>query len=248
MTHFAYQLYCSRNFPPLADTLKMLAAAGYTEVEGYGGLFDDLPALKDALDANGLRMTTSHIGLDMVEKTPDIALDIIQTLGMKAAFIPYVMPADRPTDADGWRAFGARLARAGEPIVSAGITYGWHNHDFELIALPTGELPLDLLLDAAPDLKLELDLGWVARAGKDPVAIIDTYAGRLAAVHVKDVAAPGENTAEDGWADVGHGTQDWAAIHAALQRAGVDRYVIEHDNPTDHQRFATRSLATLQAL
>ena len=41
MTDFSYQLYCSRNFPPLADTLKMLAAAGYTGVEGYGALYAD---------------------------------------------------------------------------------------------------------------------------------------------------------------------------------------------------------------
>ena len=248
MTHIAYQLYCSRNFPPVADTLKMLAAAGYTEVEGYGGLFEDLPALEDALDAAGLKMTTGHIGIDMVEDSPAVALDIIQTLGMKAAFIPYVMPADRPTDADGWRAFGVRLARIGAPIVNAGVTYGWHNHDFELKPLPTGELPLDLILETAPDLKLELDLGWVARAGKDPVEMIEKYGKRIAAVHVKDLAAPGENAAEDGWADVGHGTQDWAAIHAALKEAGVDHYVIEHDNPSDHKRFATRSLATVQAL
>ena len=53
----SYQLYCSRNFPPLADTLAMLSKAGFTEVEGYGGLYGDVPALKAALDAAGLRMT-----------------------------------------------------------------------------------------------------------------------------------------------------------------------------------------------
>ena len=30
MTDFSYQLYSSRNFPPLADTLKMLARLGYS--------------------------------------------------------------------------------------------------------------------------------------------------------------------------------------------------------------------------
>ena len=29
MTEFSYQLYSSRNFPPLADTLKMLGELGY---------------------------------------------------------------------------------------------------------------------------------------------------------------------------------------------------------------------------
>ena len=33
----AYQLYSSRNFPPLDATMKMLAGLGYTAVEGFGG-------------------------------------------------------------------------------------------------------------------------------------------------------------------------------------------------------------------
>ena len=36
MTNFSYQLYSSLNFPPLSETLKMLAGLGYNRVEGYG--------------------------------------------------------------------------------------------------------------------------------------------------------------------------------------------------------------------
>ena len=50
----AYQLYCSRNFPPLDATLAMLADAGYGAVETYGGLYDDLDALRAGLDRHGL--------------------------------------------------------------------------------------------------------------------------------------------------------------------------------------------------
>ncbi len=39
MTDFSYQLYSSRNFGPLPETLKMLGNLGYTQVEGYGGLY-----------------------------------------------------------------------------------------------------------------------------------------------------------------------------------------------------------------
>lgn len=246
MTNIAYQLYCSRNFPPLVDTLQMLAEAGYKEVEGYGGLLDDVDGLKSALDTVGLKMASCHIGLDMMEAEPDKVLDIVSTFGMRAVFVPFVQEADRPTDAAGWRAFGARLEKIGAPIVAAGIPFGWHNHAFELTPLASGEMPLDLMMEAAPNLRLELDLGWVARAGEDPVAWINKYADRIAAVHVKDVAASGENTDEDGWADVGHGTQDWAAIHAACQAAGITHYVVEHDNPSDDARFASRSLAAVK--
>ncbi|MDP5358947.1 MAG: sugar phosphate isomerase/epimerase, partial [Paracoccaceae bacterium] len=80
----------------------------------------------------------------------------------------------------------------------------------------------------------------------DPVAWIKKYAGRISTVHVKDIAPDGQCTDEDGWADVGHGIMEWPAIHAALQAAGVDHYVVEHDNPKDDRRFATRSLAAIQ--
>jgi sugar phosphate isomerase/epimerase len=248
MTHISYQLYCSRNFPPLSETLKMLAEAGFKEVEGFGGLFNDLDALNAAFKDTDLKMTSSHIDLKMMEDDPEKVLEIIANFGIRSAFGPYLQPEDRPTDAAGWTAFGARLAKIGKPFVAAGINFGWHNHDFELVALPSGEMPLDLMMDAAPDMMLELDLGWVQRAGQDPIEWINKYAGRIAAAHIKDLAPEGENADEDGWADVGHGTMDWSAIHAALQAAGVDHYVVEHDNPSDHKRMATRSLATVNTL
>ncbi|SFR31705.1 Sugar phosphate isomerase/epimerase [Yoonia tamlensis] len=246
MTRISYQLYCSRNFPPLGNTLKMLAETGFKEVEGFGGLFDDLDGLKAGLDATGLKMTSSHFGLDMVEGDPAKTIAIAKDLGIEKVVVPFLMPGDRPTDAAGWAAFGARLANAGKPLQDAGLVFGWHNHDFEFVATETGELPQDLIAAASDDLALELDLGWVARAGLDPVAWIQKYAGRITAAHIKDIAPAGENADEDGWADVGHGTQDWAAIHSALQATGVDHYVIEHDNPKDHARFASRSLASIQ--
>jgi sugar phosphate isomerase/epimerase len=46
---------------------------------------------------------------------------------------------------------------------------------------------------------------------------------------------------------VGHGTVDWKAIMAALRAAGVTHFVMEHDNPKDHTRFATRSIAAAKA-
>ncbi|WP_439154026.1 sugar phosphate isomerase/epimerase family protein [Yoonia sp.] len=245
MPRISYQLYCSRNFPPVEKTLQMLAETGFTEVEGYGGLFGDLDALRAGLDATGLRMTSAHVGLEMVENDAGGTLAIMKALGCEKLFVPHLMPDARPTDAAGWTAFGKRLAAAGKPFQAAGLIFGWHNHDFELVPTDTGALPLDLIAAASDDLMLELDLGWVRRAGHDPVERINKYGGRIAAAHVKDIAPDGQCSDEDGWADVGEGIMQWPAIHAAMQAAGVDHYVIEHDNPSDHARFARRSLAAI---
>ena len=59
MTDFSYQLYSSRNYPPLADTLSMLSGLGYTQVEGYGGVYgpgSDPVKLRALLDERGLSM------------------------------------------------------------------------------------------------------------------------------------------------------------------------------------------------
>ena len=247
MARISYQLYCSRNFPPLGNTLKMLATAGFSEVEGYGGLFDDLQGLQAGLDENGLRMTSSHMGLDLVGDNPGRAISIANQLGIEKVFVPFIGPDERPTNTKGWINFAEGIAEMGKPLQDAGLTFGWHNHDFELNVTETGEMPLDLLVQGSPDMTLELDLGWVRVAGQDPVAWINKYAGRLSAVHIKDIAQDGDCVDEDGWADVGHGIMDWPAIHAALRAANVDHYVVEHDNPSDDTRFATRSLASAQA-
>lgn len=246
MPDIAYQLYCSRNFPPLSGTLSMLAAEGYGSVEGYGGLFHDVDGLKSGLEQNGLRMISSHFGLDQLEEDADGVIAIAKSLGIQKVFVPYLNEEDRPKDTAGWSAFGARLAEAGKPIQDAGLIFGWHNHDFEFAATPEGDLPQDLIAAASPDLMLELDLGWVARSGHDPAAWVRNLKGQLTAVHVKDIAVAGTCLDEDGWADVGHGIIDWPPVLQALKEAGVNHLVIEHDNPNDHTRFAARSLAALE--
>ncbi|TNC74126.1 sugar phosphate isomerase/epimerase family protein [Rubellimicrobium roseum] len=244
MTTIAYQLYCSRNFPPIEDTLSMLSQAGYTAVEGYGGLYGDLGALKAGLDGNGLTMPSGHFGLDMVEGDPSRTLEVARTLGVQKVFVPWVAPDLRGTDLESWRAFARRLATAVAPIRDEGFVVGWHNHDWDFADLG-GATPMDLIVEAGLD--LELDLGWVTRAGLDPVETLRRFSGRVRAVHVKDIAPEGQNADEDGWADVGTGTQNWAAIRQELDAQGIDHFVIEHDNPSDHARFARRSLEAVKA-
>lgn len=242
MTDFSYQLYSSRAFPPLEDTLKMLRACGYAQVEGFGGVYGDPKTLREALDRNGLKMTSGHFGIDMLEKEPDRVLDIARTVGMEAIYCPHVAADQRPSDGAGWREFGKRLATAGKRFADAGFIYGWHNHDFEFKALPDGSVPQSLILEAAPDLTWEMDVAWVVRGGADPIDWIRRFADRITAVHVKDIARPGEKQDEDGWDDVGHGTMPWKSIWAELAKTPARLFVMEHDKPNDHARFARRSI------
>ncbi|WP_375228704.1 sugar phosphate isomerase/epimerase family protein [Roseobacter sp. S98] len=245
MAAISYQLYSSRNWD-VAETFAMLADLGVKEVEGFGPYFEDPARTRALLDAHGMTMPTAHFALDLVEADPEKVISIAQTIGIETVIIPYLAAENRPDTVDGWKAFGARVAAAGKPVRAAGLGFAWHNHDFEMVPVD-GHMPLDLIAAASDDIQIELDLAWVHVAGEDPVAWVRRFAGRLAAVHVKDVAQSGENTDEDGWADVGFGIMDWPAIKAEMDAAGVSRYVIEHDNPNDHKRMASRSLASVQA-
>ena len=246
MTDFSYQLYSSRNFPPLDQTLEMLKRNGYAQVEGYGGVYADPKATRAALDANGLTMPSGHFSIDLLEKEQQKVLDIAGTLGMKAIYCPHLAVDLRPTDAAGWSAFGERLEAAYATFSEAGYIFGWHNHDFEFKTLPDNSLPQKLIFDAAPSISWEADIAWIIRGGRDPLQWIENYGSRISAVHVKDIAAPSQNTNEDGWADVGYGTVDWRALTAALKDTPVQYFIMEHDNPSDDERFARRSIATVK--
>ncbi|MEO1314146.1 MAG: sugar phosphate isomerase/epimerase [Pseudomonadota bacterium] len=249
MPQFSYQLYSSRKFGPATETLTMLASKGYGQVEGYGGLFrssEDVSTLNVALDRTGLIMPTAHFGFESVRDTPAEVIDIANTLGIRAVFVPAIGQRDR--DVAGWAQFGKDLAEAGKPLQDAGLTFGWHNHDYEFADLGGPETPLDLILAGSDGLKLEIDLAWIQIAGQDPAAWVRKYADRIAAAHLKDIAEPGIAVDEDGWADVGHGVMDWPALVAALNRSAVQTLVMEHDSPSDDARFAERALAAAKAM
>ena len=251
MTDISLQLYSGRNFPPMSDVIKLAGRLGYSQVEGFGGMYGDLDeaglkALKDQLDAAGVRMATGHFGLDQLENETARMLGIARTLGMDAVYCPYLAPDQRPTDAAGWKALGARLDKAGRPFREAGFDFGWHNHDFEFVALPDGSLPHDAIFEGGPELSWEIDVAWVIRGGADPLAFIGRYKDRITAVHVKDIAPAGEAEDEGGWADVGHGTVDWKTLWQALKATRARHFVVEHDNPNDIERCASRSIASIK--
>lgn len=249
MTDFSYQLYSSRKFPPLSETLGMLADTGYTQVEGYGALFQDdtdLAALKAQLDSAGLTMPTAHIGLDLLSERPARAIEIVTALGIEAVIGPHLAEADRPTTAAGWEVFGRTLAEVAKPLQDAGCVVGWHNHAFEFERVE-GKLPMDLILAGSDTLMVEFDVAWCVKGGEDPLPWIEANRTRIAGAHIKDIAHEGEAMDEDGWADVGMGTMDWPALMAALRKTACRWFIAEHDNPNDDKRFARRSLAAMRS-
>jgi sugar phosphate isomerase/epimerase len=244
--NLGFQLFSARNVD-LDATLKTIATLGYTHAEGWGGLYADPKALRQKLDANGLTMPTAHIGLADLEDA-DKALKITEALGIKVAVCPWLAPLDRPTSAEGWTKFGERLEKIAQPFIKAGLKFGYHNHDFEF-AVYDGKFGMDYLLAAAPSVLAEVDVAWIVRGKADPAAWLEQNGNRIIAIHVKDIAKPGEGLNEDGWADAGTGIVPWTTLLPLAKKVTkAEYYVAEHDNPSDVTRFATRSITNIKAM
>ena len=245
----AYQLYSSRNFPPLEAQLPELAAMGYDAIEPWLPAYEADPAgFRRALDDAGLACLAFHMPLKGLAEEPAHFIEIAQTLGATLMIPPYVPREEREDTADFWLRLGETLARGAEAAAPHGLKVAWHNHDFEYRPLPDGTLPIDRIFEAGGDgVHFEIDCGWIARAGADPAAELARHAARILAIQMKDLA-PAGTLAEDGWAATGDGIIDWAALVPLIRATAADQIVAEHDNPADWRRFAARSIACMRAL
>ncbi|WP_115513463.1 MULTISPECIES: sugar phosphate isomerase/epimerase family protein [Xanthomonas] len=229
----AVQMYTLRNAGSLDQQLKIVHDAGVGAVETVGMHNVSAAQLKQLLDKYSIKAISSHVQLAELRKNLDAVVAFNRSIGNTTLVVPYLEEKDRPTDAAGWTALGQELGQIAKRLRAKGMHLAYHNHDFELVDFH-GKTGLELLFAAAgPDLKTELDLAWVARAGYDPAVMLGKFKGRMFAVHAKDNAPKGQAEDEGGFASVGQGVLDWNAILPAAAGAGVRWYIIEHDRPRD---------------
>jgi len=245
----AYQLYSSRNFPPLEAQLPELREMGYDAIEPWAPAYEADPAgFRRALDGAGLGCIGFHMPLAGLASEPERGFDIAGTLGARVLIPPYIAEEDRIAAPDFWRGVGEALARAAEGAARRGLTVAWHNHDFEYAPLPDGSRPIDHILGFSDQVKFEIDCGWIVRGGADPAAELVRYAEQITAIQLKDTAGTDGMETEDGWRATGDGIIDWAALAPLMRATRADHIVAEHDNPADWRAFASRSLAHMRAI
>ncbi|MEZ5668285.1 MAG: sugar phosphate isomerase/epimerase [Alphaproteobacteria bacterium] len=246
LDRLSVQLYSAREFPPLEAQLDTLVALGYRKVEPYGGLLDQAETVAPALRSRGLAAPSSHIGLAKLQTDFDGAVRAAQAMAIPLLIVPAVPHDQREKDAAGWLALGRELDAQQKKLRAEGIRLAWHNHAFEFKRTADGRYPMDLILEGAPEIQWQVDVGWLDRAGEPAADWVARYRDRIVAFHVKDVAPAGENADEDGWADIGFGVLDWAALLPVMESASPELLVLEHDKPNDFARFVRRSMETIK--
>ncbi len=224
------QLFSLRD-PLKADfegTLKTLADIGFQHVEFAGFYGKTAAEVKAICDELGLKPSGAHVGLDAMRTDFDAVIADAKTLGYSHVVLPYLGDEHRTTA--GYKAIAATLTDLAPKAEAAGITLGYHNHDFEFIALPEGGTGFEILMNNTPESVIfELDCMWVDKAGQLPVAWIQKLGSRAPLLHIKDRPADAEKTGRR-FTEVGTGVVDIANIVKTANQTGVKYLVIEQDN------------------
>lgn len=255
------QLYTLRNElkKDPAGTLKLVAAAGYRQVECYG--FPDSDAMMAGAKDAGLEMNSSHFDWDTVVNPKDSAmsdfskiLEKANSIGLSHLVIPFLKEPNRGTLDDykkvaGHSNYAAALAKA------AGIQLSYHNHNFEFEPKAGGKTGFDVLIEEfSPDMQFEIDVFWVKAAGVDPVTLIGKLKGRVSQLHLKDLKAglpsPFYETGlpVDAFQELGDGVIPMGPILAAAKAAGVVHCHVEQDQSPDALASIRQSIAYLNQM
>lgn len=202
-TILGLQLYTVRDDmkkDPLG-TLKQLSAMGYKNVEHanyvdrkfYGYSATDF---KKILSDLGLKMPSGHTvmsGSDWVESKKDFSdkwkqtVEDAATVGEMYVISPWLDESLRQ-NYDGLVKFLEVFNNCGELCKKSGLTFGYHNHDFEFKYSLNGKKIYDIILEKTdPTLVLQqIDIGNMYGAGGRALDILKKHPGRFKSMHVKD--------------------------------------------------------------
>lgn len=224
------QLYSVRKemMVDAAGTLKRLGQIGYQEIESAqsekGNYYGLAPKeIKKMLNDQGMRLRSGHTHIDKNwQKSIDDAAEAGQDY-----IICSVLPS-RGQTVENYEESADLFSKAGEECRKSGIRFGYHNHDSEFETV-NGRVLYDILLDRTdPQLvHMEMDLGWVIAAGKDPLAYFDKYPGRFPLWHLKDMDKTERRSTE-----FGKGKVDLLKLLKNAKKSGMKHYFVEQEEYT----------------
>jgi sugar phosphate isomerase/epimerase len=228
----------------MPGTLRRISEIGYPAVEfaGFGGLSAE--DLRNILDDLGLRASGAHVPFDSWETDPGSIITDMHTLDCAHAILPMAPPGQH-RDETAVVSLAGSLNRWGDLCRQEGVTFSYHNHDFEFAPLDGTTMWEVLVRETDPELVyFELDLYWVRYGGADPETLLRDVADRVSLVHVKDMASDDQRSD----LPVGEGIMPWTSLLEAADEAEVEWYVAEQDNPKDALEDVRTSLQHLQEL
>ncbi|SEQ44478.1 Sugar phosphate isomerase/epimerase [Microlunatus flavus] len=247
--------------------LQRVREAGFraVEVSQIPMTAENVAAMRRAREELGVEFGALSAGLgpgandSLLDDHAKVVADA-RTLGAGLVRIA-IMPRPAMASQEALLHFCRQAEEAAQRLADEGLVLCYHHHHVEL-ARRGGVTVLDTILAEAPTLRLEVDVHWVQRGGKDPVRTLQAYAGRVDLVHLKDYRigelAPEAFDADRAgdaagfqrafldvvqFAEVGEGTLDWAAIVPAALDGGARYLFVEQDETYGRDPFDSLALS-----
>ncbi|HAA78373.1 TPA: sugar phosphate isomerase/epimerase [Candidatus Latescibacteria bacterium] len=227
----AAQMYTLREFcktpADITSSLKRVAEIGYQAVQLSGlGPMDD-KELKNVCDCEGLTICATHTGYHKLRDETDAVIEQHNIFECKYPAIGGLPKDCRENGAQGYIDFAKEASQVARKLSDAGMTFGYHNHSFELEKFD-GRTALQILFEESDSevFQFEIDVYWIQHGGADPAAWIRKVKGRGDLVHVKDMEMKGR---EQLFSEVGEGNLNWPSILEACREAGTRWYIVEQD-------------------
>ncbi len=223
----ALQLYsirkdCERDLP---GTLDAVAEMGYEGVEFAGYYGRSAEELRAMLDARGLRVAGTHIGLATllgVQLAETVGFN--RTLGNRYLIVPG-LPAERRSSRAAWLETAKIFNEISERLAEEGMVTGYHNHHIEFAPMD-GELPWDTFFKhTRQDVVMQVDIGNALHGGGDPIPYIERYPERAITVHLKEYSSTNPK------ALLGEGDVVWDSVFQLCESVGgTEWYIVEQES------------------
>lgn len=226
-------------------TMQAVAQIGYRDLDMYIHESRLRPReTRAVIDRAGLTCRSARVATPALYRGWDRSLDAALELGARWITLANVPYEERLLLRD-WQELFEVFSKVGDEARKRGLGFCYHNHDFELQPIEN-RIPLDLLVTStsADLVKLQMDVYWMTKGGRDPVAEITRLGSRVASLHLKDM----DRTPQRGITTVGSGTIDFARVIAAARTAGVEDFYVEEDAPRDPLAAVRASYAHLRGL
>ena len=208
-------------------SLRKLKAMGYDLVQASALGPCDADRLAGWLGELGIELCSTLSPWKRLENPDELKRLIAEQKKLGCPHIGLGMKPDTfPDTHDGWTAFIGKLDGICKTVRDAGISFGYHNHEFEFQKFD-GIRAIDRLVDECPDLDIVLDVFWVQAGGANPAEYIDRLKGRIHVIHFKDYRVQGRTRQ---FAEIGQGNLDWRDIVSRCNGNGIPYAVIEQDD------------------
>ncbi len=234
----------------MPGTLAKLAGIGYKDVEGFFFASHAVKEFRKAVENAGLACTCAHFAFGFEDA--DKLLDDAGLLGVQYA-VSSMLPPHPPTAAseaaimqlmnslnrDDFKRMAQLANQIGEKAQKRGLKYAYHNHNVEFRDCGNGETGYTILLkETVPNLvNFEIDLGWAATGGANPLQLLRTYPDRFRLLHFKDfsVLQPPVTTLGTGReqqiVELGHGIVPFMPIVAEARKQHIQHFIVDQDPP-----------------